>query len=284
MKKTGKLKESDFIDFIDKNIDRLAVALKLPEIKKVYKEKELIKGLFQTEKRIPPVYRGKVSIPRVDILIEHTNKKKATIIEVKVYKNITNLTMAVGQLLFYTEYLKQVSDVTKVQCVLVCDKIPADDILARVAKKNNLTLEFVEWGDDLRVLEAVNLGGRPELWDDPVELELNINRYFDNSEKPTLSGLAMSLGISRETLYKYGHKAKFSDIIKKSISKVESTYEEKLIYGNKPTGVIFALKNMGWSDKTDITSGGEKIKPILGGISDDNNNSNEETSEVQEED
>lgn len=264
-KKTGE-KESEFIDLIFRNIDRLVKEIGLPEVKKVYKEKELVKGLFDIEGRVPLLYKKGTTIPRVDILIQHKNDKKITIIEVKLYKSVTDLTTGLGQLLFYQEYIKRVSRATKIKGILIADKIPVDDVLAQVAKKNNLEIEFVEWNDnEIRILEPIDLGGAPELWDSPDALQKAVDNYFANTEKPTLAGLAGSLGMSRETLYTYGDKGKFSDIIKKSRNKVEVGYEERLVYGNLPTGVIFALKNMGWKDKieTDVTSGGKPI-PILG--------------------
>ena len=103
--------------------------------------------------------------------------------------------------------------------------------------------------------------GRPLIWKDPETLEKFIIDYFDNNEKPTLAGLAYYLDIDRKTLYNYKERDEFFHIIKRAQAKVEATYEERAIYENNPTGVIFALKNMGWSDslKTDHTTAGEKI-------------------------
>ena len=45
---------------------------------------------------------------------------------------------------------------------------------------------------------------------------------------------------------------------------MESCYEGKLS-GTTPTGAIFALKNMGWRDKTETElSGGVEVKQITG--------------------
>lgn len=132
-----------------------------------------------------------------------------------------------------------------------------------------------------------NKEGRPPLWTDPKVLQKLVDNYFETEKNVTLSGLAEALDISRSSLYNYGEKDGFLDIIKKARRKVEKRYEEHLIYSNQPTGVIFALKNMGWSDKieTDLTSGGEKIRPLLGGISrDESSNSDKETSDTPKED
>lgn len=96
--------------------------------------------------------------------------------------------------------------------------------------------------------------GRPLIFQTEKELQDAIDDYFKNNEKITLSGLAVHLGIGRRTLYEYDDRERFSHIIKKAREKVEAHYEELTIYGDKPTGVIFALKNMGWSDKQDINN------------------------------
>ncbi len=112
--------------------------------------------------------------------------------------------------------------------------------------------------------------GRPPVWTSPEVIQKLINNYFENEKHPTLAGLAYNLDISRATLYNYEHKDEFLDIIKKARDRVLQHYENLLLYSDRPTGVIFALKNMGWADRiesnTDITSGGKPI-PIMGGSS-----------------
>lgn len=95
-----------------------------------------------------------------------------------------------------------------------------------------------------------NKGGRPSLWVNPEVLAKLVDEYFENETQPTLAGLAYSLGISRSTLYNYENKDEFLDIIKKARRKVEKEYEKHLVYTDRPTGVIFALKNMGWADRS----------------------------------
>ena len=104
-------------------------------------------------------------------------------------------------------------------------------------------------------------GGRPLLFKTPDELQEAVNAYFDNELRPTLSGLAVHLGVERKTLYNYDKRDEFFHIIKNARDKVEAIYESRLIYEQSPTGVIFALKNMNWRDKTetDVTTGGEKL-------------------------
>jgi len=83
------------------------------------------------------------------------------------------------------------------------------------------------------------------------ELQTKVNEYFEVEPKPTIAGLAVFLGMDRQTLYNYRQRDEFFDILKEGVNKIESKYEGRLIYENNPTGVIFALKNMGWRDKVE---------------------------------
>lgn len=91
--------------------------------------------------------------------------------------------------------------------------------------------------------------GRPLAYSDPGELQTAVDTYFASTMRPTLSGLALHLGIDRTSLYNYKKRDQFFDIIKKAQSRVEAVYEERLVWDNC-LSVIFPLKNMGWSDKT----------------------------------
>lgn len=97
-------------------------------------------------------------------------------------------------------------------------------------------------------------GGRPIKFESAQALQTAVNQYLSH-DRITLAGLALYLGIDRQTLYNYAERDEFFDIIKKAREAVEAKYEERLIYESQPTGVIFALKNMGWKDKKEI--GGE---------------------------
>jgi hypothetical protein len=122
--------------------------------------------------------------------------------------------------------------------------------------------------------------GRPPHYETPEELVSKIDEYFksgvkkrtviigkgDNREAieievPTISGLCYYLGFeSRQSFYDYEKRDNFSYIIKRARLFIEVEYEEALQYGNV-TGAIFALKNMGWRDKTEIdhTTAGDKV-------------------------
>lgn len=129
-----------------------------------------------------------------------------------------------------------------------------------------------------------NEGGRPPIYATPEELQAKCDDYFEwvkgesHSEKRTLThkdgsieeqevnvwdrvpepltvtGLALHLGFcSRSTLDDYENKPEFSYIIKRARARVENGYE-KALHAQSPTGAIFALKNMGWKDKTEVDS------------------------------
>lgn len=129
-----------------------------------------------------------------------------------------------------------------------------------------------------------NNGGRPPHFDSPEKLIEACENYFEyikgeshieqksiksddgdvkiidveiwdrHPEPPTVTGLTLFLGFSdRGSLDDYERKEEFSHIIKRARKLVEHGYEKKL-HGDKNIGAIFALKNMGWKDKTEVES------------------------------
>lgn len=105
----------------------------------------------------------------------------------------------------------------------------------------------------------------------PTELGEAIAKYFDERqalvtdengevigtrqlEPVTMSGLANFLGVDRKTLVNYSrNESEYSPVIIAARNKIEELYESRLVYGDKPVGTIFALKNMGWSDTAALT-------------------------------
>ncbi len=124
-----------------------------------------------------------------------------------------------------------------------------------------------------------NKGGHPALYNSPDELQKAIEDYFINPpdkktitigtgtiELPvfTMAGLAYALGFeSRQSMYDYEDKVEFSYIIKRARLRIEGNYEQNLQFNNA-TGSIFALKNMGWSDKTEVDQNIKFAEPIIG--------------------
>jgi len=113
-----------------------------------------------------------------------------------------------------------------------------------------------------------NEGGRPPFYKLPEDLQEACDKYFENCKEEkmpvTITGLALSLGFStRKSLIDYAEKLEFVNIIKKAKLKVECEYEKRLS-GNLPTGAIFALKNMNWNDRTELTGAdGKDIIPSI---------------------
>ena len=79
-------------------------------------------------------------------------------------------------------------------------------------------------------------------------------------KKPTLSGLAIHLGVARETIWKYGKSDRFGNTIKRAKDIITNFTEELLIEGKNPVGAINTLVNLrvGWvADEKTI-----KVEPI----------------------
>jgi len=102
-----------------------------------------------------------------------------------------------------------------------------------------------------------NPRGKPLKFKTVEILQEKIDDYFNTCDKQgepyMITGLALHLDTTRETLCDYGRKDGYSDAIKKAKLKVESSYEKRLIKQGR-SGDIFALKNFGWKDKQEVES------------------------------
>ena len=99
---------------------------------------------------------------------------------------------------------------------------------------------------------GLTTSGRPPIYSNDAEgfeqVKNKCIEYFERDEKATITGLALYLGFScRDTLYEYAKKDVFSDLIKRAMLMVENSYELSATSFD-----IFALKNMGWKDKTEV--------------------------------
>lgn len=119
--------------------------------------------------------------------------------------------------------------------------------------------------------------GRPPLFASADDMQEKIEDYFENTptrrvtlkdgtpvEMPIVSitGLCLHLGFeSRQSFYDYEQKPGFSYTVKRARLMIENEYETQLQAGNT-TGAIFALKNMGWQDKTAQEISGPGGSPI----------------------
>lgn len=103
-------------------------------------------------------------------------------------------------------------------------------------------------------------------FDNPEELEEKITQYFEEIEKaekpPTLSGLALFLGTTRQTLFEYiesvkggsSTKAQCGEKLVMAKARIECYLEEELVTRGKTHGIEFALTNgyAGWGNKTSV--------------------------------
>lgn len=110
----------------------------------------------------------------------------------------------------------------------------------------------------------------------PEELIEIITDYFKNCDKKrrpyTISGLALHIGLSTETLRRYEKdygNTEYADIIKIAKQTVEVYTAEATFDNKKFQGAKFNLQNnFGWSDKQDTNLSGEiteiiKLEDVL---------------------
>lgn len=80
----------------------------------------------------------------------------------------------------------------------------------------------------------------------------------------TMSGLARSLGIDRDTLLNYSKREEYFGTIKEARAKVAEDVETRLMETSNQAGAIFNLKNnFGWKDKTEQDLKVDGVVPIM---------------------
>lgn len=124
--------------------------------------------------------------------------------------------------------------------------------------------------------EGKNKGGQPPKYKSVKELQSAIDDYFNNPptvdmvvggvlEKIptiTITGLALHLGFeSRQSFYDYKKIGRYSYTMKRARMRIENAYEQKLHFNNV-TGPIFALKNLGWTDKPEADKNQVEAQPL----------------------
>jgi hypothetical protein len=102
-----------------------------------------------------------------------------------------------------------------------------------------------------------------------VDLYVDSCRVTDANHRPdpvTMTGLALGIGLScRQQLDDYlNYGEDFAESVKRAKAIVEWHYEMRLCRPNHGAGPIFALKNFGWDDKSqvDMTTDGAAFKPM----------------------
>jgi len=111
--------------------------------------------------------------------------------------------------------------------------------------------------------------GRPLKFKSAEELQKMIDAYFANCDKKkkpyTITGLALALDTTRETLLDYEERDEFSDTIKRAKLRCQAYAEEQLFTNRNTAGVIFNMvNNYGWKNKQDIDNniGNKDGKPF----------------------
>lgn len=122
----------------------------------------------------------------------------------------------------------------------------------------------------------MDLGGRPPLFGSVDDFNAKVDEYFEWiqgdkeiicdsdddgnpqdrevftrwPEPPTITGLCLFLGFeSRQSFYDYEKRSGFSYSVKRAKLRIEAEYEKSMQSARNATAHIFALKNLGWSDK-----------------------------------
>ena len=109
--------------------------------------------------------------------------------------------------------------------------------------------------------------GQPMAFKTTGELEEKVESFFTSEDAyiinekdgveekifaPTISGLALHLGVDRRTIVNYSNKEEYFPTIKKARARIEAHLEKKL-FGNNVTGLIFNLKNnFDWKEKSEV--------------------------------
>ena len=91
----------------------------------------------------------------------------------------------------------------------------------------------------------------------PQQFEYGAIEYMKSLEesgnKPTITGLALHLGFaSKQSVYDYRKREGYEHVAARAVTMIENSYEQQLANGRGDGGVVFALKNFGWTDKQEI--------------------------------
>ena len=116
--------------------------------------------------------------------------------------------------------------------------------------------------------------GRPRILRSPEQLDALVDEYVqqcrDNDEPLTLTGLILHVGLSsRSALDNYEGRPGFLNSVKRAKLLIENGYEIDLRRTGNPAGSIFALKNMGWSDRQEFEFRGVLHRLDLNRLPDD---------------
>lgn len=115
--------------------------------------------------------------------------------------------------------------------------------------------EYIEGEYQLVQQEAKSTGGKIKKTEEKV--------WLREPEPPTLTGLALYLGFnSKQEFEACETKARYGAPLKRARLRIESIYEKKLHF-HSSSGAVFALKSMGWNERTDDKVTGDETDNTL---------------------
>jgi hypothetical protein len=108
------------------------------------------------------------------------------------------------------------------------------------------------------------------------------NPLLEQNQPYTMAGMAVALGVTRQTVCNYAHRNEFTPIIHRARTICEAALEVGMLKGTIPAipGIFSAKNNYGWTDKTEmdlntqitemgkITKGGKPLEFDVGTASD----------------
>ncbi|HIJ71775.1 MAG TPA: hypothetical protein HPP87_10495 [Planctomycetes bacterium] len=102
----------------------------------------------------------------------------------------------------------------------------------------------------------------------PEELQERIDAFFEavenGTEKMTIGALTLFLNFgSRSSILGYCKREDdFGHVMNTAVTRIEA-YWEAMLLEKSCTGAIFWLKNRGWTDRQDVTSGDAAVTPAV---------------------
>ena len=125
-----------------------------------------------------------------------------------------------------------------------------------------------------REAQAMKKIGRPRIIESPAEMDRLVEEYVtkchEEEEPLTLTGMILHLGLSSRRVFDdYQDRPEFTHSVKRAKLLIENGYEVDLRRTGNPAGSIFALKNMGWSDRREVEFRGSLASIDLTQLSDE---------------
>jgi len=107
------------------------------------------------------------------------------------------------------------------------------------------------------------LNGTALKYQNADDLQKAIDNYFitEPKEEWTITGFARSIGLTMQGLTEYQSKDVLGVLVTSARAKVAEQWEKRLIKTGR-AGDIFALKNLGWKDRQELTgANGSQLVP-----------------------